>query len=56
LCACWLPQDRDLALRQSGGLRCHFFNTFFLNKLYRDSGYKYSEVRWWLGGWLPLSD
>ena len=38
-------QDRDTAGRAAGGLACHFFNTFFLNKLYKDAGeYKYQDV------------
>lgn len=35
---------------QDGGtkLKCHFFNSFFLNKLYKDEGkYKYDNVRRW---------
>ncbi len=28
-----------------GALRCHFFSSFFLNKLYRDEGrYNYANV------------
>lgn len=27
-----------------GGPRCHFFNTFFANKLYKDTGYNYGEA------------
>ena len=40
------PQDRDTRLRGSGdGPRCHFFNTFFINKLYVDERtYKYKNV------------
>ena len=31
-----------------GTPRCHFFNSFFINKLYRDDGkYKYTNVRRW---------
>jgi hypothetical protein len=40
-------QDRDTALRQHPGRhpRCHFFSTFFLNKLYRDEKrYNYKNV------------
>ena len=25
--------------------RCHFFSTFFANKLYKDTGYNYDQVR-----------
>jgi hypothetical protein len=39
------PQDRDTAGRAAGGLKCHFFNTFFMNKLYEDEQkYKYANV------------
>jgi hypothetical protein len=35
----WLPQPPP---------RCHYFSSFFLNKLYRDSGeYNYQQVRRW---------
>jgi len=38
-------QDRDAADRANGGLCCHFFNTFFLNKLYMDANeYSYKNV------------
>jgi hypothetical protein len=40
-------QDRDTALRQLPGKhpRCHFFSTFFLNKLYKDEKrYNYKNV------------
>lgn len=38
-------QDRDSSGRAAGGLCCHFFNTFFLNKLYADAGkYAYDKV------------
>ncbi|WIA13881.1 hypothetical protein OEZ85_002453 [Tetradesmus obliquus] len=44
-------QDRDTALRQLPGSphpRCHFFSTFFLNKLYKDEKkYNYKNVRRW---------
>ena len=37
---CWLTyclhQERDVRLRKLGGFpKCHFFNTFFINKLYK---------------------
>lgn len=28
-----------------GGPRCHFFSTFFANKLYKDTGYNYDQAR-----------
>lgn len=28
----------------AGGPRCHFFSTFFANKLYKDGGYDYNAV------------
>jgi hypothetical protein len=41
-------QDRDTALRHVAGKaypRCHFFSTFFLNKLYKDEhSYNYKNV------------
>lgn len=48
----YLLQERDTRLRggQDGHKypKCHFFSTFFLNKLYKDKGvYKYDEVRRW---------
>jgi hypothetical protein len=47
----WL-QDRDTALRGLPGKpypRCHFFSTFFLNKLYKDEKrYNYKNVSWLL--------
>lgn len=27
-----------------GGPRCHFFSTFFANKLYKDTGYNYDQA------------
>lgn len=30
---------------QGKGPRCHFFSTFFANKLYKDGGYSYDQVR-----------
>jgi hypothetical protein len=44
---CSTLQDRDTALRQHPGKhpRCHFFSTFFLNKLYKDEKrYNYKNV------------
>lgn len=42
---CSALQDRDTAQRSNGGLCCHFFNTFFLNSLYKDAGqYDYKKV------------
>ncbi len=42
-------QDRDSRLRSSSPKsvpRCHFFNSFFLSKLFKLSGsYSYSQVR-----------
>jgi len=44
------PRGRDTAGRVSGGLCCHYFNTLFLNKLYRDVGeYKCQNVSATLG-------
>jgi hypothetical protein len=42
-------QDRDAERRKDGlGPRCHFFNSFFLNKLYKDAReYNYQSVRRW---------
>ena len=43
-------QERDTRLREAkkGSPTCHFFNSFFLNKLYKDSGkYNYNDVRRW---------
>jgi len=42
-----------------GHPRCHFFNTFFLNKLFQDEGvYEYNKVRRWTTekklGYLPI--
>jgi len=35
-------------LQDGDGPRCHFFNSFFLNKLYQDAKvYNYNEVRRW---------
>ena len=31
-------------LAQGLGPRCHFFSTFFANKLYKDAGYNYDQV------------
>ncbi|CAL8468186.1 g7725 [Coccomyxa elongata] len=41
--------DRDAERREKGlGPRCHFFNSFFLNKLYKDTHtYNYKAVRRW---------
>ncbi|KAL4421737.1 hypothetical protein ABPG77_002353 [Micractinium sp. CCAP 211/92] len=41
--------ERDARRRKQGkGPRCHFFSTFFANKLYKDAGeYNYNEVRRW---------
>ena len=42
-------QDRDMARRKQGlGPKCHFFSSFFLNKLYKDAHeYNYNNVRRW---------
>ena len=43
-------QERDRKHREEkkGSPTCHFFNSFFLNKLYKDSGkYNYAEVQRW---------
>ncbi len=43
-------QERDSRHRKekNGSTTCHFFNSFFLNKLYKDSGkYNYNDVRRW---------
>lgn len=43
-------QERDKRHREAlkGSPTCHFFNSFFLNKLYKDSGkYNYNDVRRW---------
>ena len=29
---------------QGKGPKCHFFNSFFANKLYKDTGYSYDQV------------
>ncbi|KAK9845918.1 hypothetical protein WJX81_005972 [Elliptochloris bilobata] len=45
-----LLQDRDTLWRKLGGGQptCHFFNSFFINKLYKDARkYSYSNVRRW---------
>ncbi|KAF5830596.1 hypothetical protein DUNSADRAFT_14326 [Dunaliella salina] len=45
-----LLQERDTAARQRGSTfpKCHFFNSFFLNKLFKDArAYKYANVRRW---------
>eukprot|EP00775_Hariotina_reticulata_P005601 gene5601-5839_t len=44
-----LLQDRDAQLQgQPGVPSCHFFNTFFVNKLIKDAGvYKYQNVQKW---------
>lgn len=41
--------ERDARQRKQGkGPRCHFFSTFFANKLYKDAGaYNYDLVRRW---------
>jgi hypothetical protein len=42
---CCAVQDRDLEQRSKGGLACHFFSTFFLNKLFVDENkYNYQNV------------
>lgn len=43
-------QERDKRYREEkkGTPTCHFFNSFFLNKLYKDAKtYNYSEVQRW---------
>ncbi len=44
-------QDRDSAARADGTLpKCHFFNSFFLNKMYLDQqpeAYCYANVKRW---------
>ncbi|KAL0022526.1 hypothetical protein WJX79_007643 [Trebouxia sp. C0005] len=44
-----LLQERDTRLRKLGRFpKCHFFNTFFINKLYKDDKkYVYHNVRRW---------
>ena len=47
-----LLQERDTRIHQRKDAaqfpKCHFFNTFFLSKLYKDSGtYEYNGVRRW---------
>ncbi|GAB4818844.1 hypothetical protein N2152v2_005890 [Parachlorella kessleri] len=43
-----LLQERDMRARSKGTLpKCHFFSTFFLNKLYKDTGYNYNNVARW---------
>lgn len=46
-----LLQERDTRLHAAGKEgypRCHFFNSFFLSKLYKDTGtYDYESVRRW---------
>ncbi len=49
-----LLQERDLRWREVGGgaPTCHFFNSFFFNKMYKDAKkYNYNEVRRWT---LPM--
>ena len=45
----WGLQDRDLVRRKQGlGPKCHFFSSFFLNKLFKDAhDYCYNNVRRW---------
>jgi Ulp1 family protease len=40
-----LERDTDRRKRGVKGPRCHFFSTFFANKLYKDTGYDYSQAR-----------
>ncbi|KAL3152457.1 hypothetical protein ABBQ32_14160 [Trebouxia sp. C0010 RCD-2024] len=44
-----LLQERDVRMRKLGRApKCHFFNTFFVNKLYNDDKkYVYNNVRRW---------
>lgn len=46
-----LLQDRDTRVHANGKPdyhKCHFFNSFFLSKLYKDAGtYDYNSVRRW---------
>ncbi|KAK9817166.1 hypothetical protein WJX72_010594 [[Myrmecia] bisecta] len=46
-----LLQDRDTRRRKAGrGPKCHFFNSFFINKLFLDqkpAAYAYANVRRW---------
>lgn len=46
-----LLQDRDTRVHTNGKTdypKCHFFNSFFLSKLYKDTGsYDYNSVRRW---------
>ena len=44
--AAGLPLSHCRAV-QGKGPRCHFFSTFFANKLYKDGGYNYEQV--WAG-------
>ena len=41
--------ERDGRRREQGkGPKCHYFNSFFVSKLYREKGkYNYNEVRRW---------
>ena len=63
-----LVQVRDGVRRKAGlGPRCHFFNSFFVNKLWQDAGsYCYANVARWthqkklqkqgqVGSMLPVS-
>lgn len=52
-------QDRDAERRKAGlGPKCHFFNSFFVNKLYKDKrSYDYRAVaRWTLPKKLKLQN
>lgn len=42
-----LERDANRRKRGVGGPRCHFFSTFFANKLYKDTGYNYDQVKNW---------
>ncbi|KAL6776829.1 SENP1 [Auxenochlorella protothecoides x Auxenochlorella symbiontica] len=44
-----LLQERDTSARkaQKSWPKTHFFSTFFCNKLYKDGGYSYAQVRRW---------
>lgn len=49
-----LLQERDKRWREAGAAAptCHYFSSFFLNKMFKDSGkYNYNEVRRWT---MPL--
>jgi hypothetical protein len=43
-CAATLDCCLSLVALQGRFFKCHFFSSFFLNKLYKDNGYNYKDV------------